>query len=269
MKTIKTILLVFVSVLILTSCTDEPNPPVAGFTLSSNAVVAYDKVTITSTATGEDMEIVYKILPDGYVMDDETLTITFLGAGTFTIEQSVFNGSGSNTFSSDVVVSEPNNTYVLDGTEMMIENIYQGDSYTWGDTLFLKIYADGGFGVAQGINLIQVYAVAGPNSIEKTYTWADNGPIGTYDLDMIYNYEDGGTLPSTFDWFTYGDNGSDLVINLVYEDTRPNALNIYDITLSSYTLNVGYWDYNSTPATWVSEDNKTLSFYYRGPIVPL
>lgn len=270
MKNYKELLMVFIAAIMLSSCTEEVDPPVAGFTLSSNSVVSYDEVTITSTATGENIEISYKIHGGDYYMDDETLAVTFLNSGPYTIEQNVFNGSGSNSFTADVVVTEPNNTYTLDGIEMPITNLYYDNINDWGDILFMKIYGDGGFGVTQGVNLIQLSAVSGTTPVEGTYNWENEGPIGTYDLNLIYNFLDGGDLgTSTFDWFTHGDNGANLVIDLVFENTQPNALNIYDITLSTYNLNVGYWDYNTNPETWVSEGNKTLSFYYRGAIVPL
>lgn len=259
MKTMKTILLGFVAAMVMISCSEDPTPPVAGFSVSSDAVAQWGDVTITSSATGAD-ETTYAVTGGDYVMDDATLTVQFLDVATYTIKQTVTNTDGSNESMMDVVVTAPVNTYTVAGTVMdLTSNAFWFDGSSQGGTIYIRFLAD--VTGQDNPNLIKLYPVAGPNALEATYTWADDGAIGTYDAGMTANY-----AGFSYDWTTNGDDGDAMVIELVYEDMADATNNIYDITLSSYTLNYGQWDFATF--TWVSDGTKSFVLTYRGKIDP-
>ena len=104
-----------------------------------------------------------------------------------------------------------------------------------------------------------------PNSktkkLEGKYIFSSSKTDGTYNLSVTYNYDTSSALD--FDWTTNGENGEILEIELI-EERGENS--IYDISISSFTLEYGRWVY--IPLTWVSEGKKELVFHYRGPIKP-
>ena len=261
MKTMKTILLAFVAAMVMISCSEDPTPPVAGFSVSSDAAVQWDDVTITSTATGAD-ETTYAVTGGAYVMDDATLSIQFLDAATYTITQTATNVDGSTESMMDVVVTAPDNIYNVAGTEMpLTANAFWYDASAMGGTVYIRMIAD--IAGQTNTNLIKLYPVAGPNPLEATYTFADDGAIGTYDAGMSYNWDGG----FSYDWTTSGESGDDLVISLVYEDPNDATKNVYDITLASYTMNYGQWDFQ-TCFCFISDGTKSLLVSYRGVIDP-
>jgi len=258
-NTIKTILLFFTAAILITSCdSDDKNPPTAGFSLSNMDPVQWDTSTIASSAIAAD-EISYTVTGGEFVWIDAA-TIQFLDDNSYTITQTVTNTDGTDTTAITVDVAEPNNTYDLDGTEMPItSNAFWYDASAMGGTIYIRFLAD--VAGQDNPNLLKLYPESGPNPIQGTYTWDDSGDIGTYDAGMTANY-----AGFSFDWTTKGDNGDNLKIELVYEDTNSDN-NIYDITLSSYTLNYGNWDW-AIPA-FVSEGTKSFSVSYRGAIDPI
>jgi len=263
MKTMKTMLMVFAAALVMTSCSDDPTPPVAGFSLSNMEPVQYDKSVIATTATGAD-ETTYTVIGGTFEMVDEA-TIQFLEAATYTITQKVTNTDGSTETSLEVIATAPVNTYVLAGTEMSLSsadtpNMFWYLSSMPGATPYLRVLAD--VAGQDNPNLFKLYPVSAVGAtLEGTYTWSDSGDAGTYDAGMTANY-----AGFAYDWTTNGDDGADLVIELVYE--APSITdNIYDVTVSSYTLNWGDWDYATY--TWVTEGTKSLVLSYRGKIDPV
>ena len=259
----KTMLFFFAVALVLAGCSEDKNPPGAGFSLSSAAVIQWDIVTITSDATGAD-ETTYAVTGGTYEMDDVAGTIQLLEAATYTVTQTVTNADGSDEISVEVVATAPDNTYSLDGgTEISLGNTDQPNAYWYdatgmGGTIYIRFLAD----VAGQDNpdLIKLYPVAGPNPLQATYTWSDAGEIGTYDAGMTADY-----AGMSFGWTSFGTAGNDLVITLVYEATDSDN-NIYDIVLSSSTLEYGNYD---ALWNWVSEGTKTLVVSYRGKIDPV
>ena len=265
MKTIKSIFLVFTAALIFAGCTEDPvlNPPTAQFTLSNMEPVQWDESVIISTAIGAD-EISYTVTGGNFNMVDGI--IQFLDAKTYTVTQTVTNTDGTNEASVEVVVTEPNNTYTLDGTEMPLSSIDNPNAFWFlstmtGATPYLRILAD--VAGQDNPNLFKFYPVTAVGSpLQGTYTWSDSKDAGTYDAGMTANY-----AGFSYDWTTNGDDGTDLVIELVYEDPSSTDDNIYDIMCSSYTLNYGDWDYSTY--TWMSDGTKPLVISYRGKIDPV
>lgn len=263
-KTIKTMLFFASAIVLLASCKEDPNPPVAGFTVSNETLVQWDMTTITSTATGAD-ETSYTVTGGAFEMDEATLTIQFLEAKTYTITQTATNADGTTESTMDLVVTEPDNTYTLEGTEYTIgttdaPNAYWYDASSQGGTIYIRMLGD--VDGQDNPNLLKLYPVAGPNPLQATYTWSDSGDIGTYDAGVTANY-----AGFVYDWTTSGNDGGDLVIELVYEDTADATNNVYDITLSTYDLNWGNWDFASC-FCFISEGTKSFSITYRGKIDP-
>ena len=76
--------------------------PVAGFTSSaSNLSVAFQ-----STAAGENRSYAWDF-GDGAAASDANPTHTYLSAGSYQVTQTVSNAGGSDSFTADVIVSEP------------------------------------------------------------------------------------------------------------------------------------------------------------------
>ncbi len=106
-------------------------------------------------------------------------------------------------------------------------------------------------------DLFKITPVPGPNDLKGTYIYSRSGDIGTYNLTLSHLWDGG----SDFDWTTMGDTGQVLEIKLIVDK---GADSIYDITISSFDLNYGNWNYFLNK--WVSEGNKHLIFHYRGVI---
>lgn len=263
-NTMKTMLLFVATILVLASCKEDPNPPVAGFTLDNETPVQWDMATITSTATGAT-ETAYAVTGGTFEMDEAMTTIQFLEAVTYTITQTVTNADGTTETSQEVVVTAPDNTYTLEGTEITLGTDDNPNAFWFGSNPYIRFLADVS-GQEKG-DLIKIYPVAGPNPLEGTYTSADApgfgevGEVGTYYAGVTSGYD------GTFDfyWTTSGEGGGDLVIALVYEDATNSENNIYDIMLSSYTLNYGNYDANFS---FIVEGTKSLAISYRGKIDP-
>lgn len=256
-NTVKLIAILVISSIIFSSCSsDDKNPPDAGFSLSSTTAIQWDVVTISNAAIGAD-DVSYAVTGGEYKMEGNS--IQFLEDAMYTVTQTATNGDGSNSASVTIDITEPDNKYVLDGTDLPLTS----NAFYYEDPQNLKVYIRFLADVSgqDNPNLIKLYPVAGPNVLEGTYTYSDSGDIGTYDAGMTSNY-----AGFNFDWTTDGDGGQDLKIELVYEgDTTVE--NVYDITLTSYTLNYG--NYNFATGELDSLGTKSFSITYRGVIDPI
>ncbi len=249
-------------VVVFISCSStDKDPPTAGFSLSDINPVQWDKVSIIDDSN-EASNVVYDVTGGDYsIMPDQT-SIVFFEDHSYTITQTVTNSGGSDTSSITVEVSLTNNKYILDGKEMPLYNsAYWYDATGTGGTVYIRILDD--IEGAENPNLIKLFPVSGNNPIEATYAWNDNLDIGTYDAGMIYNWEGG----YNFDWITKGENGQNLKIELFYEDPYSTYDNGYIITLPSYNLNYGHWNFLTNE--FVKDGEKTFSLYYKGRIDPL
>ncbi|MDH3323222.1 MAG: hypothetical protein OEM04_09545 [Flavobacteriaceae bacterium] len=258
--TLKTIFLFFTAAVMLTACSsDDKNPPTAGFSLSDLEPVQWDVVAIASNPTAAD-EVVYTVSGGAYEMDGNS-SIQFLEANEYTVTQTVTNGDGTDMTSLTVQVEAPQNKYALDKTDMMFNtNAYWYDATAMGGTVYIRILAE--VSGQDNPNLIKLYPVSGTNPLQGTYSYNASGDVGTYDAGMTANY-----AGFSYDWTTSGEGGDDLKIELVYEDPNNSENNIYDISLSSYTLNYGNWNFSTY--TFVSEGTKSFSVQYRGKIDPV
>ncbi len=254
---LKTILLFFVASAVLISCSDDDvTPPTAGFTLSDSEPTQWDEVTITSTAV-EAIDITYTITGGDYELNGNI--IEFLEAKNYTITQSVQNTGGADT-STLIVEVDPYNTFSLDGED----NIEFTKPPFWVAAnpahRILNAYIRFENPIAGGatVDLFKITPITGATDpLEGTYSFSKTADKGTYKIVHTHNQEG-----MKYDWTTNGEGGSDLVIKLIKDNG--GADNIYDITITSFTLDYGNWDFATF--TWVSEGKKTLVFHYRGVI---
>lgn len=265
--TIKTILLFFTTALLITSCGEDSNPPTAGFTMSDMEPVQWGTSTIISSAIAAD-DISYSISGGEYVMTDAA-TIQFLDDNSYTITQTVVNGDGTDTSSVTVNVSEPDNNYTLDGTSLPITEapawIPANEAHETKALLHFIAEVSG----QDSPNHIKLSPILGANPLEGTYTYnSDKETIGTYYTRVIANFAGGVFDPS--DWttdFAGEDGGTDLEIELVYEDTADANNNVYDFTITSYTLSTGYFDWSTY--SFVEEAKRSFTINYRGVVIPV
>ncbi len=106
-------------------------------------------------------------------------------------------------------------------------------------------------------NHIKLSPILGLNPLEGIYTYnSDKETIGSYYTRVVANFAGGFSDPS--DWttdFAGEDGGSDLVIELVYEDTADPNNNVYDFNFM-YVYYSG--SSNSNSARVITIDNTTV-----------
>ena len=107
------------------------------------------------------------------------------------------------------------------------------------------------------VDLFKLTPISGTNPLEGSYTYSNSGDVNTYNLVHTHNQEG-----FSYDWTTNGESGS--VLEIEFIDEGASTGNIYDISISKFTLDYGNWDFATF--TWVSEGTKELVFHYRGVI---
>ncbi|MEN8124660.1 MAG: hypothetical protein ABFR32_05960 [Bacteroidota bacterium] len=253
---------IYIIIVVLISCSSsDENPPTAGFSLSNEKPVQWDKVNIIDKSK-EAGNIVYEVIGGEYSLSTDQSSIVFFESNSYTVNQIITNSLGSDTFSINIDVLSTNNKYTIDDVELPFNNsAFWYDATNTGGMVYIRILAE-----VEGNdnpNLIKLFPISGSNPIHATYIWGDNGDIGTYDAGVIYNWKGG----NDYDWITKGENGQALTIELFYEDQNNSDNNAYIITLPSYTLNYGYW--NPLLNRFEKEGEKSFSLYYKGKIDPL
>jgi hypothetical protein len=268
-RTMKTMLFFFAAALVMVSCSEDPNPPVAGFSLSNETPVQWDKSTIASTATGA-VETDYTVTGGEFEWADEA-TIQFLEAKTYTVTQTASNADGSTETSMEVVVTAPDNTYKMSyygESELTIV----GDAY-WaidGMTQANQIWVQGeGESTQETNNTLKAGPDLGLDALHgegtRSYTYSADGGSGTYIGDFTHYPETGADWDHA--WMFATTAGEGLEITLIYapEGATDETGYVYDITMSNTTLNDYYENGSWSPTTATS----TYSFKYRGMITPL
>lgn len=263
-RTIKTMLLFVAGALVLASCTEDLNPPVAGFTVSNETPTQWDMATITSTATGAT-ETTYAITPATFEMDDATGTIQFLDADTYSISQTVTNADGTTESSQEITVTAPDNSYNMSfyGDAGLAIN---GDAY-WFSATQIRLNGEGTT-AQETDNTIKTTIDAGLDPFHgagtRNYAFDGAGGSGTY-IGEFTNYPATGDAWDAAWGFGLTSAGEGLEVTLIYapEGAADETDYVYDITMSNTTID-GYYDggfgYNDGPSS--------LTFTYRGKITP-
>ncbi len=251
----KTLGYIIVIIVIWGCSSSENNPPNANFKLSSDNIAQWDYVEIIDESSGSN-KIDYTIEGGRYHINNKV--IRFLENRMYTVTQTVGTGDKADSFSVEVEVHAPINSYTIDNQVLPINsNAYWYDNNK--DPKYLRILAevDG----QEYPNLLKFFPRKDGKSIEGEYVYSDNKETGTYDLGMNVNY-----TGNSYDWTTNGEGGTNMSIVLIYEDPLDEKYNAYDITLESYTLNYGNW--NFIAFEWISDGTKNFSISYRGVIEP-
>ncbi len=153
------------------------------------------------------------------------------------------------------------NEFTLDGTTTVITAIpfWKAGNPAHGTVDHIRLVQP--IAGSSNTDLFKITPVSGTSPLEGTYTYNKSGDVGTYNLTLTHDWDGGfGYL-----YTTNGDSGQILEIELVTDNG--GAGDIYDITISSFNLNYGNWDFSAT-SPWITEGNKTLVFHYRGVITP-
>ncbi|MEN8194296.1 MAG: hypothetical protein ABFS12_15860 [Bacteroidota bacterium] len=266
-KSLKAILLFFAATVVLTSCSDDENPPTAGFSFSTTDAVQWDIVDVTSSAEKAD-DATCNVSGGAYKMEDKSngKSIIFLEAATYTVTQTVTNGDGSDTMSQDITVSAPDNAFTMDGTKYEINTAPQWTKPSHGDGpnfIQFSISVSGD----DFPTVVKLMPLLGADPLEGTYTYHSRedeennpAPVRSYILRAVKNYENFMNL----EWSSYGSGlygESDLVVELVYDADN----DVYDIKVDNYTIGVG----NYVNWVFVEEAQIATSLYYRGAITPM
>lgn len=254
---LKAILFFFVASVTLISCSsDDKNPPTAGFSLSDDNPIQYDEVTITSNPTAAE-NVTYAVTGGTFEINGNS-SIQFLESGTYTVTQTVTNKDGSDSMDITVEVDQYNRFILDDQVTEITEAPFwvpaNPDHYIFNDYIRFENPIAGG----ATVDLFKITPITGlTDPLEGTYTYSETPDKNTYEIVHTHNQEG-----FSYDWTTNGKEGADLVIQLI--EDKGGADNIYDITISSFNLDYGNWDFATF--TWVTEGNKTLEFHYRGVI---
>jgi len=254
----KLFLPLFVAAAVFSSCEKEKNLPTAGFTLSSDEAVQYDKITVTSTASGAS-EVSYTITGGEVMIDEANSVIQLLEDATYTIKQTAKNSDGTSETEKTIMATAPVNTYMLDAESFSVTgDAYWYDASAMGGTVYIRMLSD--VDGQDNPNLIKLYPVSGANPVEGSYSFNVSGDVSTYKTGFTANY-----AGFNWDWTANGFEGDDLKIDLVYE-AGTFTDNVYDITLTSSKLDYGNYD---ASWNWVSEGTKVFKVTYRGKIAPV
>jgi len=265
--TIKAIFLFFAAALLITSCGEDSNPPTAGFTMSEMEPVQWGTSTIISTAQNVG-QISYEVSGGEWQWVDAA-TIQFLEDNSYTITQIVTNEDGEDATSVTVNVEAPASTYSIDNVDYPVTAaptwVPANEAHETKALLHFISEVEG----QDEPNHIKLSPILGPNALEGTYTYnSDKETIGTYYTRVISNFA-GGVFDGS-DWttnFAGEDGGSDLVIELVYEDTENPDNNAYDFTITSYVLSTGQFDWATF--SFVEEAKRSFTLSYRGVVIPV
>ncbi len=232
-----------------TSCEDEILP-IANFTVSSDNIIQYDEVTFASTST--DAVSYSWIVNSEELSTESTCTVTFLTAGTVTVQLTVTNEDGDDVMEQTITVTAPDNHYMLDDVKFAVSTEFFW--YTAMSSTYLRLLSDPIDG-QDNPDLIKLYPNMGLGELPGTYTWDNVDKLeGTYTYGYTANY-----AGMSYDWTALSvDGSSDLEIVEVDTD-------VYKIT-GTMILSCG--NYNADWTAFVEESQKALTISYIGGITP-
>lgn len=238
---------------------DEKSPPKAGFTVSDENPVQWDVVYLTDRSS-ESTTTAYQITGGEFVLSDDLTAIIFLEDHTYTITQLVMNDQGKDEYSVTLQVAPPDNVYTIDNVEIPIvsEPIFKKESNKASIRFINEVTGQ------QNPDYISLFPIPGSNPLESTYLYEGLGEItGTYLMRIVKDFN---ADLNAYEWimdYEGNDGEGNLVIDLIYEDRLDPANNVYDISVESYTLSTGYFDFISGSG-FIEENKRSFSISYRG-----
>jgi hypothetical protein len=256
---------VMLILLYLSGCSsDDKTPPKAGFKLSDEFPIQWDEVML-SNQSSDAAATAYQISGGEFELKDDLSSIVFLEDHTYTITQVVSNDHGEDSYSLTVDVTGPDNAYFIDENKIPIlkEPDWEKESKKVQIRFINEVAGQ------QYPDFMDLFPIPGSNPLEATYLFDNAGKItGTYLMRIIKDYNaDLGTYEWTMD-FSGNDGDGKLVIDLVYEDRLNPEDNVYDISIETYTLSTGRFDFPSGEG-FIEEAKRSFSVYYRGKMKPV
>jgi PKD repeat protein len=247
-KSIRLVLTAVILAAVLSGC---ENLPTADFTFEPSEVTMYDEVVFTNISS--DADSYAWDFGDGSTSFEASPMHVYKSAGTFTVKLVATNKDGDTEVQKDIVVSEPDNKYVLDGTEFAIDaEMFWYQSSMGGDPYIRLLTTVAG---QDNPDLLKLYPNKGLGELPGTYTWDVEKPVGTYDAGYTANY-----AGMSYDWTAIGKSGSgDLVI------TELDA-GVYKFE-AEIVLSVG--NYNFETGEFIEESTSNLTLDYIGGVTPL
>lgn len=228
--------------------------PTAGFTFEPSEVTMYDEVTFTNTSS--DADSYAWDFGDGSTSFEASPTHVYKSAGTFTVKLVATNEDGDTEVQKEIVVSEPDNKYILDGEEFTIDSEmfwYQSGGMGGPPVTYIRLLTT----VAGQDNpdLLKLYPNMGLGELPGTYTWDSENPADTYDAGYTANY-----AGMSYDWTAIGKTGSgDLVITELDDG-------VYQFE-AEIVLSVGNFDFQT--GDFIEESTSELTLDYIGGVTPL
>lgn len=243
------------------ACTEDPVPPVTGFTYEPAEVTQYDEVTFTNTTTGGTSYA--WDFGDGESSTDMSPVHMFTTTGSFTVKLTATNEDGDNDAEQSIDVAAPESTYVIDDTTYTIdaEMFWYQSGGMGGDPpppyIRLLTTVDG----QSNPDLLKLYPNKGLEELPGTYTWSAQSmmapnPVGTYDCGYTADY-----AGMSYAWSAIGKTGSgDLVITEL-------VAGVYKME-GTMLLSLGYFDFAAGGA-FVETGTADLTVEYVGGITAL
>jgi len=250
-KSIRFLLTAFLLAAVLSGC---ENLPTADFTFEPTEVTMYDEVTFTNTST--DAESYAWDFGDGSTSFDANPTHVYKSAGTFTVTLTATNEDGDTEVQKEIVVSEPDNKYILDGEEFTIDSEmfwYQSGGMGGPPVTYIRLLTT--VPGQDNPDLLKLYPNMGLGELPGTYTWDSENPAGTYDAGYTANY-----AGMSYDWTAIGKTGSgDLVITELDDG-------VYHFE-AEIVLSVGDFDFQT--GDFIETGTSNLALDYIGRVTPL
>lgn len=233
------------------SCTEDPVPPVAGFTYEPAEVSQYDDVTFSNTTTGASSYA--WDFGDGESSAEMSPVHMFTTAGSFTVKLTATNEDGDNEMEETIVVTAPVSTYVIDDTTYTIDaDMFWYQSGMGGDPYLRLLTSVSG---QDNPDLLKIYTNFGTGDLPGSYTWDTDLAEGTYDVGYTADYAGMG-----YAWTAIGKTGSGaLDITELLED-------VYHFE-GTMILSIGSYDFSTGEFTETATADLTLD--YTGAVTPL
>lgn len=250
----KSIHLLLTAILLAAMLTGCETLPTADFTFEPSEITVYDEVTFTNISS--DAESYAWDFGDGSTSFDANPTHVFRSAGTFTVKLTATNEDGDSEVQKEIVVSGPDNKYMLDGEEFAIDSEmfwYQSGGMGGATVTYIRLLTT--VPGQDNPDLLKLYPNMGLGELPGTYTWDSENPPGTYDAGYTANY-----AGMSYDWTAIGKTGSGNLVITELDD------GVYKFE-AEIILSVG--NYNFETGEFIETGTSDLTLDYIGGVTPL